>query len=80
MAIPTYLLIIGELGVEKELLASAVFVKPQISRVCKFKPGRAFSIVGPKIRHHQASSISSPEPNSSKVSRFSPLLALLKPH
>ena len=39
---------IGELGVERELLASAVFVKPQISRVCKFHPGRAFCIVGPK--------------------------------
>lgn len=36
MAIATYLLMIGELGVERELLASAAFVKPQISRVCKF--------------------------------------------
>jgi hypothetical protein len=64
---------IGELGVERELLARAVFVKPQISRVCKFHSARAFALwVSPQASWHLV------QPNSSKP--LSPLLALLEPH
>lgn len=68
---------IGELGVERELLARAVFVKRQISRVCKFHSARAFALWARKfLASGMAPKVV--QPDSSKP--LSPLLALLEPH
>ena len=78
MAISTYLLMIGELGVERELLARASVREAADFKSVQIPAGPCVLRCGPEISLLMPQASLAAQPNSSKP--VSPLLALLEPH